>query len=488
MASLALVVAAATPLGGDYAGDVRTMGNVLELTRDISDRFRRNDVRLGPQRELVAIQLTEEPPASAGPSSLPTLHAQGERLLALLAQLKQEVTVSGERMNAIKSTLSVLLQLDEGAAAGPPSLLQLELRLGNASQDGHQQARLRRRAAALSLVPPQPDEAAPAAGGAGPALLPAAGSDGTLARLERRKAEQLERDALDGALSAPAPSSGGGARAGGGGPARPPAEQALDVLLDAVKAMVLRRRPPVDEQVATLWETTRRLAAISKDYADKIKFMRSNVVNFAQIEESYPAGPAAIPGPAAAAAAAADAAAADGADLEPAADGAAAAAWPGSPADSEMVEASAQRATAAAAAAAASGVAAARRDSAGRRVAACRHRRGPHQPVGAARGREAAVDALARRRRARDGRRRRRWRRRRRDDARVGRVSDAPALSGRARRSVPADDRPRRTRARPPPDRQRLPRIRRRHWHRRQRRRFGRGRPRRRRRPRRRPG
>ena len=291
-----LVVAAATPLGGDYAGDVRTMGNVLELTRDISDRFRRNDVRLGAvQRELVAIQLTEEPPASAGPSSLPTLHAQGERLLALLAQLKQEVTVSGERMNAIKSTLSVLLQLDEGAAAGPPSLLQLELRLGNASQDGHQQARLRRRAAALSLVPPQPDEAAPAAGGAGPALLPAAGSDGTLARLERRKAEQLERDALDGALSAPAPSSGGGARAGGGGPARPPAEQALDVLLDAVKAMVLRRRPPVDEQVATLWETTRRLAAISKDYADKIKFMRSNVVNFAQIEESYPAGPAAIP-------------------------------------------------------------------------------------------------------------------------------------------------------------------------------------------------
>ena len=341
--------AAATPLGGDYAGDVRTMGNVLELTRDISDRFRRNDVRLGAvQRELVAIQLTEEPPASAGPSSLPTLHAQGERLLALLAQLKQEVTVSGERMNAIKSTLSVLLQLDEGAAAGPPSLLQLELRLGNASQDGHQQARLRRRAAALSLVPPQPDEAAPAAGGAGPALLPAAGSDGTLARLERRKAEQLERDALDGALSAPAPSSGGGARAGGGGPARPPAEQALDVLLDAVKAMVLRRRPPVDEQVATLWETTRRLAAISKDYADKIKFMRSNVVNFAQIEESYPAGPAAIPGPAAADAAAADAAAADAAaaDLEPAADGAAAAAWPGSPADTEMVEASAQRATA----------------------------------------------------------------------------------------------------------------------------------------------
>ena len=33
MASLALVIAAATPLGGDYAGDVRTMGNVLELTR-----------------------------------------------------------------------------------------------------------------------------------------------------------------------------------------------------------------------------------------------------------------------------------------------------------------------------------------------------------------------------------------------------------------------------------------------------------------------
>ena len=117
-----VVAAAATPLGGDYAGDVRTMGNVLELTRDISDRFRRNDVRLGAvQRELVAIQLTEEPPASAGPSSLPTLHAQGERLLTLLAQLKQEVTVSGERMNAIKSTLSVLLQLDEGAAAGPPS-------------------------------------------------------------------------------------------------------------------------------------------------------------------------------------------------------------------------------------------------------------------------------------------------------------------------------------------------------------------------------
>ena len=110
-----LVVAAATPLGGDYAGDVRTMGNVLELTRDISDRFRRNDVRLGAvQRELVAIQLTEEPPASAGPSSLPTLHAQGERLLARRAQLKQEVTVSGERMNASKSTRSVLLQLDEG--------------------------------------------------------------------------------------------------------------------------------------------------------------------------------------------------------------------------------------------------------------------------------------------------------------------------------------------------------------------------------------
>ena len=208
-----VVVAAATPLGGDYAGDVRTMGNVLELTRDISDRFRRNDVRLGAvQRELVAIQLTEEPPASAGPSSLPTLHAQGERLLALLAQLKQEVTVSGERMNATSRRSACCAARQ---ARGPPSLLQLELRLGNASRT------------ATRRLPPRPRLPCAAArrgrrGGRG-AGKAGVGSDGAL---EQPSGERSSSSATRSTARSPRRRPVRRRRARAAADWRPPAEQA----------------------------------------------------------------------------------------------------------------------------------------------------------------------------------------------------------------------------------------------------------------------
>ena len=98
---------------GKYAHEVKMMSETIDLAGDISDRYRRNDERLVKvQAELVALQLGAS--AEGADPELETLHDQGNQLLRRLKTMKDEVASTSKRIDKIRSSMSVMLQLGEG--------------------------------------------------------------------------------------------------------------------------------------------------------------------------------------------------------------------------------------------------------------------------------------------------------------------------------------------------------------------------------------
>ena len=158
---------------GQYAHEIKVMGETVDLCSDISDRYRRNDERLVKvQSELLPgalLQLDEAAALAAADPELTAIHEKGNELLRVLKLMKDEVVATQKRMEKIRESMSVMLQLDEGSAVVTPavgsvaaSALQL-LQLGEGRRRRRRHAHRHNDTAAAAAVAIESEAAAPAA-------------------------------------------------------------------------------------------------------------------------------------------------------------------------------------------------------------------------------------------------------------------------------------------------------------------------------------
>ena len=62
------------------------------------------------------------------------------------------------------------------------------------------------------------------------------------------------------------------------------------MILQTVKQAVIKPQSSIARQVAALWSTARSLATLSKDYADKVKFIKGNMFTGLQLAEGASVG------------------------------------------------------------------------------------------------------------------------------------------------------------------------------------------------------
>lgn len=263
-----LLAAAACAVGaGRYREEVRMMQEVIDLSDDLIDRYRRNDDRLlklqefttgepAGQKATKAAQLMSSALELSGggaagvaeESDLAQLQRHADRLIELLRQMKALIERSSAHLDGIMHSYSLLLQVESGPDAGADA--------------GAERRRRRRRGPPHALTPGGAPDGSPVAGraesspaeqpvpaGIEPHTQPASKGEGG-ARGGRPLGPQGDRLAALDALLSRAGITGGDA--GGGSNA----DASLDALLSAVKRAYVAPPSPIGRQVRTLWETT----------------------------------------------------------------------------------------------------------------------------------------------------------------------------------------------------------------------------------------
>ena len=167
-----LLAAAACAVGaGRYREEVRMMQEVIDLSDDLIDRYRRNDDRLLKLQEFT----TGEPPAgqkatkaaqlmssalelsgggaavAADESDLTQLQRHADRLIELLRQMKALIERSSGHLDGIMRSYSLLLQVESGPDASATADADAERR------------RHRRRGPPHALTPGGAPDGSPAA-------------------------------------------------------------------------------------------------------------------------------------------------------------------------------------------------------------------------------------------------------------------------------------------------------------------------------------